>query len=52
LCWILSVTWPNATLIKPGFGRQADEDLSTGNYEDFDTMDDFIATLKVELAAA
>jgi len=32
--------------------RQADEDISTGNYEDFDTMDDFIATLKAELAVA
>ncbi len=32
--------------------RQADEDIGTGNYEDFDTMDDFIATLKAELAVA
>jgi hypothetical protein len=31
--------------------RQADEDLSSGNYEDFDNMDDFIASLKTETAA-
>lgn len=29
--------------------RQADEDLKTGNFDDFDTMDDFIASLKQEL---
>ena len=32
--------------------RQADEDLRTGNYEDFDTMDDLIASLKTEMAVA
>jgi hypothetical protein len=32
--------------------RQADEDLRTGNFDDFDTMDDFIALLKREIAAA
>lgn len=29
--------------------RQTDEDLRTGNYEDFDTMDDFITSLKEEM---
>lgn len=28
--------------------READEDLQTGNYEDFDSIDDFIAALKAE----
>lgn len=32
--------------------RQADEDLRTGNYADFDTMDDFITSLKEEMAMA
>ena len=32
--------------------RLADEDLRTGNYEDFDTMDDLIASLKTEMAVA
>jgi hypothetical protein len=30
--------------------RQADEDLQTGNYEDFATMDDLIASLEQEKA--
>lgn len=32
--------------------RQADEDLRPVNFDDFDTMDDFIALLKREIAAA
>jgi hypothetical protein len=28
--------------------READEDLWTGNYEDFENMDDFIASLRHE----
>jgi hypothetical protein len=28
--------------------READEDLQTGNHEDFDSMDDFIAALQAE----
>lgn len=32
--------------------RQADEDLQTGAYKDFDTMDDFIAVLKEGMATA
>jgi hypothetical protein len=32
--------------------RQADEDLKIGNFDDFDTMDDFIISLKQETAVA
>lgn len=32
--------------------READEDLQTGNYEDFDSMDDFITALKSEVVTA
>jgi hypothetical protein len=32
--------------------RQIDEDLRIGNYEDFDTLDDLIASLRPEKAVA
>ena len=43
--WFWTAEWQAAE-------QKADEDLQNGDYEDFDTMDDFIASLNNEVVAS